>query len=98
MFRSLVQRLTWMLAQSQRQTRDDVQSNVRLLYLVKESAPIYELDLSTPGRREDSPHLAQFIVSAALDELEAVQAASFGTKFYQVRPSAPLLIGCIVLE
>ncbi|CAD7971989.1 unnamed protein product [Amoebophrya sp. A25] len=41
-----------------------------LLYVVRESEALYEIDLSGPGKREDSPHLAQFIVLAALDELQ----------------------------
>ncbi len=32
---------------------------------------LYELDLSSNGKREDSPHLAQFIASSSLDELDA---------------------------
>merc|ERR1712224_656413 len=36
----------------------------------KDDSPIYEADLSSQGTREDSPHLDQFIVHAALDIID----------------------------
>ncbi|OLP98727.1 Trafficking protein particle complex subunit 2 [Symbiodinium microadriaticum] len=38
-----------------------------LIIVGKDDIPIYEADLSTEGIREDSPHLDQFVVHAALD-------------------------------
>eukprot|EP00930_Biecheleria_cincta_P060202 TRINITY_DN45896_c0_g1_i1.p1 TRINITY_DN45896_c0_g1~~TRINITY_DN45896_c0_g1_i1.p1 ORF type:complete len:158 (-),score=27.59 TRINITY_DN45896_c0_g1_i1:23-463(-) len=38
-----------------------------LIIIGKDDSPIYEADLSSDGHREDSPHLDQFIISAALD-------------------------------
>eukprot|EP00434_Breviolum_minutum_P002360 symbB.v1.2.002085.t1/scaffold109.1/size325261/3 len=38
-----------------------------LIIVNKDDVPIYEADLSTEGLREDSPHLDQFVVHAALD-------------------------------
>ncbi|CAL1159766.1 unnamed protein product [Cladocopium goreaui] len=38
-----------------------------LIIVGKDDVPIYEADLSTEGLREDSPHLDQFVVRAALD-------------------------------
>ncbi len=43
---------------------------VNVLTVVHRSAPLYELDLSSFGRRDDSPHLAQFIAFAALDNVD----------------------------
>ncbi|KAF8821488.1 mbp-1 interacting protein-2a family protein [Cardiosporidium cionae] len=36
----------------------------------KGDAPLYEADLSTPGKRDDSPYLNQFILHQALDALD----------------------------
>ena len=33
----------------------------------KGDTPLYEADLSTGGKREDTPHLDQFVINAALD-------------------------------
>lgn len=43
---------------------------ISCLYVVREDWPIYEIDLSGAGRRDDSPHLDQFIVYAALDAVD----------------------------
>eukprot|EP00392_Amoebophrya_sp_AT5.2_P010994 g11069.t1 len=51
-------------------------ASIYILYIVKESEPLYELDLSTSGRRDDSPHLDQFIAAASLDELDQSLATS----------------------
>lgn len=32
--------------------------------------PLYERDLSPPGRRDDTPHLDEFIMHAALDVVD----------------------------
>eukprot|EP00931_Biecheleriopsis_adriatica_P058593 TRINITY_DN34918_c0_g1_i2.p1 TRINITY_DN34918_c0_g1~~TRINITY_DN34918_c0_g1_i2.p1 ORF type:complete len:148 (+),score=41.83 TRINITY_DN34918_c0_g1_i2:45-488(+) len=38
-----------------------------LIIVGKDDSPIYEADLSSQGYREDSPHLDQFVIHAALD-------------------------------
>merc|ERR1712186_304037 len=43
-------------------------ASVNVLIIVgKDDSPIYEADLSSTGAREDSPHLDQFVIHAALD-------------------------------
>mmetsp|Transcript_43908 Transcript_43908/g.113439 ORF Transcript_43908/g.113439 Transcript_43908/m.113439 type:complete len:147 (+) Transcript_43908:97-537(+) len=38
-----------------------------LIIVGKDDSPVYEADLSSAGSREDSPHLDQFVIHAALD-------------------------------
>eukprot|EP01070_Trichotokara_eunicae_P002672 Trichotokara_eunicae@DN2820_c0_g1_i1.p1 len=38
----------------------------------KGDTPLYEVDLSTPGKREDTPHLDQFIIHTAIDMVDEV--------------------------
>merc|ERR1712070_1057780 len=46
-------------------------ATVNVLTIVgKDDSPIYEADLSSQGVREDSPHLDQFVVHAALDLID----------------------------
>uniref|UniRef100_A0A7S1FIS4 Trafficking protein particle complex subunit 2 n=1 Tax=Noctiluca scintillans TaxID=2966 RepID=A0A7S1FIS4_NOCSC len=40
-----------------------------LIIVGKDDVPIYEADLSSAGMREDSPHLDQFVIHAALDQV-----------------------------
>uniref|UniRef100_A0A7S4S5I9 Trafficking protein particle complex subunit n=1 Tax=Alexandrium monilatum TaxID=311494 RepID=A0A7S4S5I9_9DINO len=48
-------------------------ATVNVLIIVgKEDHPIYEADLSSSGYREDSPHLDQFVIHAALDVVDEV--------------------------
>lgn len=42
--------------------------------------PLYERDLSPPGRRDDTPHLDEFIMHAALDVVD--ELAWQGTNLY----------------
>eukprot|EP00747_Dinoflagellata_sp_TGD_P093975 gnl/TRDRNA2_/TRDRNA2_165943_c0_seq1.p1 gnl/TRDRNA2_/TRDRNA2_165943_c0~~gnl/TRDRNA2_/TRDRNA2_165943_c0_seq1.p1 ORF type:complete len:154 (-),score=39.22 gnl/TRDRNA2_/TRDRNA2_165943_c0_seq1:26-487(-) len=43
-------------------------ATVNVLIIVgKDDVPIYEADLSSVGSREDSPHVDQFVIHAALD-------------------------------
>lgn len=37
-----------------------------------DDAPLYSIDLSTEGERDDSPHLVEFIIHAALDAVDAL--------------------------
>eukprot|EP00442_Polarella_glacialis_P031035 CAMPEP_0115132710 /NCGR_PEP_ID=MMETSP0227-20121206/53938_1 /TAXON_ID=89957 /ORGANISM="Polarella glacialis, Strain CCMP 1383" /LENGTH=67 /DNA_ID=CAMNT_0002538601 /DNA_START=33 /DNA_END=233 /DNA_ORIENTATION=- len=49
----------------------DGSANVYVLIIVaKDDNPVYEADLSTVGTREDSPHLDQFVIHAALDVVD----------------------------
>mmetsp|Transcript_55998 Transcript_55998/g.133426 ORF Transcript_55998/g.133426 Transcript_55998/m.133426 type:complete len:153 (-) Transcript_55998:79-537(-) len=43
-----------------------------LIVVGKDDSPIYEADLSSTGAREDSPHLDQFVIHAALDLVDEV--------------------------
>ncbi|PHJ16199.1 mbp-1 interacting protein-2a family protein [Cystoisospora suis] len=46
-------------------------SNIFVLVIVgKGDTPLYEADLSSPGKREDSPHYDQFIIHQALDAVD----------------------------
>ncbi|EPR58439.1 mbp-1 interacting protein-2a family protein [Toxoplasma gondii TgCatPRC2] len=46
-------------------------SSVFVLVIVgKGDTPLYEADLSSPGKREDSPHYDQFIIHQALDAVD----------------------------
>eukprot|EP00929_Paragymnodinium_shiwhaense_P060059 TRINITY_DN30031_c0_g1_i1.p2 TRINITY_DN30031_c0_g1~~TRINITY_DN30031_c0_g1_i1.p2 ORF type:complete len:160 (+),score=34.98 TRINITY_DN30031_c0_g1_i1:64-543(+) len=48
-------------------------ATVNVLIIVgADDQPLYEADLSSAGRRDDSPHLDQFIVNAALDLVEDI--------------------------
>eukprot|EP00933_Yihiella_yeosuensis_P064274 TRINITY_DN6762_c3_g1_i1.p1 TRINITY_DN6762_c3_g1~~TRINITY_DN6762_c3_g1_i1.p1 ORF type:complete len:160 (+),score=19.95 TRINITY_DN6762_c3_g1_i1:45-482(+) len=46
-------------------------ASVNVLIIVgKDDSPMYEADLSSAGVRDDSPHLDQFIIHAALDVVD----------------------------
>ncbi len=53
-------------------------ANINLFVIVGDNdSPLYEVDLSSEhGRRDDSTHLDQFILHAALDEVDVRRAAS----------------------
>eukprot|EP00918_Siedleckia_nematoides_P018092 GHVU01038722.1.p1 GENE.GHVU01038722.1~~GHVU01038722.1.p1 ORF type:complete len:145 (+),score=19.79 GHVU01038722.1:35-469(+) len=48
-------------------------SNVYVFVIVgKGDTPLYEADLSTAGKREDTPHLDQFVIHTALDMVDEI--------------------------
>lgn len=38
----------------------------------KDDAPIFSIDLTNEGLRDDSPHLDEFIIHSALDSVDAM--------------------------
>ncbi len=38
----------------------------------KDDAPLFTVDVSTDGERDDSPHLDEFIIHSSLDSVDAV--------------------------
>ena len=61
-----------------KRTGNSIQASINVLMIVgAEDVPLYFLDLSSDGERDDSPHLDEFIMNAALDVVDSMLVSFF---------------------